>query len=74
MASGLASNGEVTVATPQVTMGSRAAQVQFSGLAPTFVGLYQVNAVVPSGLTPGRAEVVISTPAGNSNKVSVSVE
>ncbi len=74
VASGLASNGEATAATPQVTMGGRAAQVQFSGLAPTFVGLYQVNAVVPGGLTPGRAEVVISTSAGSSNKVSVSVE
>ncbi|MCZ6750388.1 MAG: hypothetical protein O7E51_01005 [Acidobacteria bacterium] len=36
-----------TVETPTVTIDGLDAVVQFSGLAPTFVGLYQVNAVVP---------------------------
>jgi len=31
----------------------------YLGLAPGFVGLYQVNAVVPPGLSPGNQPVVI---------------
>jgi uncharacterized protein (TIGR03437 family) len=37
-----------TVAMPQVFLGGVPLTVTFSGLAPGFVGLYQVNAVVPS--------------------------
>lgn len=33
-----------------VTIGGVAAQVLFSGLAPGFVGLWQINAVLPTGL------------------------
>src|SRR5205085_11267618 len=32
---------------PVVTIGGRDAQVTFSGLAPFYVGLYQINVVVP---------------------------
>ncbi|MBI3694378.1 MAG: hypothetical protein HY238_06020 [Acidobacteria bacterium] len=38
---------------PEVQIGGRRAQVTFAGLAPGFAGVYQVNAVVPSGLRPG---------------------
>jgi uncharacterized protein (TIGR03437 family) len=37
-----------TVALPQVVLGGAPLTVTFSGLAPGYVGLYQVNAVVPS--------------------------
>ncbi len=74
LATGLASNGERTQEAAQVTISGRPAQVQFSGLAPNFVGLYQVNAVVPGGLTPGRVDVVMSTSAGTSNRASISVQ
>jgi uncharacterized protein (TIGR03437 family) len=40
--------------TPRVTIGGAQAQVLFSGLAPGSVGLYQVKAVVPPGVTPGN--------------------
>jgi uncharacterized protein (TIGR03437 family) len=33
-----------------VTIGGVAAQVQFSGLVPGFVGLWQINAVIPASL------------------------
>jgi uncharacterized protein (TIGR03437 family) len=36
-----------------VTVGGVAAKVVFSGLAPGFAGLYQVDFQLPSNLTPG---------------------
>lgn len=50
-AAGPADPVDTTVATPQVHVGNIPLNVTFSGLAPGFVGLYQVNAVVPSGFT-----------------------
>ena len=41
-------------AVPQVTIGNQPAQVAFAGLAPDFAGVYQINVVVPEGLTPGQ--------------------
>ena len=37
------------------------ATVSFAGLAPLYVGLYQINFVVPSGLASGLAYVDVST-------------
>jgi uncharacterized protein (TIGR03437 family) len=39
----------------------------FSGLAPGFAGLYQVNAIVPSGVTAGSSVPVVVTAAGASS-------
>jgi uncharacterized protein (TIGR03437 family) len=41
-----AANGQSTVAKATVTIGGVKAAVSFSGLAPGFLGLYQVNATV----------------------------
>jgi uncharacterized protein (TIGR03437 family) len=49
-----------TLQQPEVTIGGAAAPVQFSGLAPSYVGLYQVNVTVPQSLQPGMHEVVVS--------------
>ena len=49
-----------TTETPVVTIGGQNAPVQFSGLAPGNVGLYQVNVVVPEGLSAGLHEVVLT--------------
>ena len=48
-----------TKTTPTANFGSQTAQVLFSGLAPGFAGLYQVNVVVPAGLT-GSQQVTVS--------------
>jgi uncharacterized protein (TIGR03437 family) len=59
-----------TLATPIVTIGGVQAVVTFSGLAPTYAGLYQVNVDVPSGVPSGLEPVVLTidgivSPASN---------
>ena len=49
----LAPGGYNTVETPVVTIGGIQAIVDFSGLAPGFSGLYQINARVPLGAQAG---------------------
>jgi uncharacterized protein (TIGR03437 family) len=53
-----------TVNTVTVTIGGKAAQVAFAGLTPGYAGLYQVNAVVPVGITTGDAVPVLLSVAG----------
>jgi uncharacterized protein (TIGR03437 family) len=60
-----------TAVRPQVRIAGRDAEVLFSGAAPGFVGLYQVNARVPAG-TPGGAQgVSIRQESAASNEVRV---
>lgn len=56
-----------TVNPVTVTIGGQAAQVSFSGLAPGYAGLYQVNAVVPAGITVGNAVPVVLSVAGQTS-------
>jgi uncharacterized protein (TIGR03437 family) len=63
------------IAGMQLTIGGKNAAFDFRGLAPGFVSLYQINALVPDGLPPGNAEVImtvngVSSPAG----VTLSIE
>ena len=54
-----------TVSNPvTVTIGGIESAVAFQGLAPGFVGLYQVNVVVPSGVAPGDAVPLVLTQNG----------
>jgi uncharacterized protein (TIGR03437 family) len=48
-----------TTTNPTITIGGMNAPVQFSGLAPTVVGLYQVNVTVPN-MASGTQSVTIS--------------
>ncbi|MCH8268921.1 MAG: hypothetical protein IH846_15530, partial [Acidobacteria bacterium] len=50
-----------------VNIGGVDASVQFAGLAPGFTGLYQVNAVVPAGVTPGNDVPVVLNVAGQTS-------
>ncbi len=54
--------------TVTVTIGGLDATVQFAGLTPGLSGLYQINAVVPDGVTPGPALPVVLTSAGLSSE------
>ncbi len=71
---GAAASGQTTVATPTVTIGGAAAAVAYSGLAPEFVGLNQVNVVVPQGLTSGNQPVVLSMGSAASAAVLLPVQ
>ena len=62
-ASGAAALGEplsLTQATPTVTIGGQGATVQFSGLAPGYSGLYQLNVEVPSSISAGVQPIALS--------------
>jgi len=63
-----------TLNTVTATIGGVAASVQFAGLAPGYAGLYQVNAIVPSGITAGGQVPLVLTAAGqNSPPVYVAI-
>jgi uncharacterized protein (TIGR03437 family) len=70
MATGAASTGLTQTNQPvTVTVGGSAATVTYSGLAPGFVGLYQINLLLPSGIQPGDAPIVL-TAGGVTAKVA----
>jgi adhesin/invasin len=54
-------------------IGGQQAQVSFSGLAPGFPGLYQINATVPAGLT-GNQQVTVSIGGQTSPAVTLPVK
>ncbi len=61
---------------PVVRVGGRAATVQFSGLAPGLVGVYQLNAAVPPDAAAGAdgaAEVVVEVDGRQSNAFRVTL-
>lgn len=47
-----------------VSIGGRAADVTFAGLTPGFIGLYQVNAIVPTNLPAGPHALVVTSGDG----------
>jgi uncharacterized protein (TIGR03437 family) len=77
VATGMAAPGSppATVKTAvTVSIGGIPVPAAFAGLSPGFVGLYQVNIQVPSGVQPGDAVPLIITQAGvSSNTVTVAV-
>ncbi|MEO8126662.1 MAG: hypothetical protein ABI822_06180, partial [Bryobacteraceae bacterium] len=63
-----------TTSVPTVTIGGQQAAVMFSGLAPGFAGLYQVNAVVPAGVPAGLQSVVLAIGGVASSPVTLPVQ
>jgi uncharacterized protein (TIGR03437 family) len=65
-----------TILAPRVFIGNEEATVEFSGLAPGYVGLWQINALIPDVDTiTGQVPVVIIGPEGYaSNAVTIWVE
>lgn len=72
--SGVASTAAQISAPLRVQIGGREAVVQYKGLAPGFAGLYQVNAVVPAGVSGNAVDVQFFNAAGEAgNTVTMAV-
>ena len=63
-----------TVSTPSVTVGGSDAAMGFSGLAPGFVGLYQVNMTIPADAPSGSVDVVIQVAGQASKPVKLAIQ
>jgi uncharacterized protein (TIGR03437 family) len=73
-ADGAIGAGQTTMNAVTVKIGTTTVTPQFAGLAPGYVGLYQVNAQLPSTLTQGCSVSVQLSVAGQvSNTVTLSV-
>ena len=66
------SDSKVT-STVSATIGGQAADISFAGLAPTFVGLWQFNIQVPSGLSAANVPLTVTVGGETSNTANVSV-
>jgi uncharacterized protein (TIGR03437 family) len=74
LASGEPGKSNTTVDKPSVTIDGIPATVQFSGIAPGFVGLDQVNVQVPAGVhTAIDIPVVLTAGGKQSNTVTIAV-
>jgi uncharacterized protein (TIGR03437 family) len=63
-----------TIVQPVVTIGGVEAEVSYSGLAPGYVGLYQVNVKLPAGAPAGDTVPVVLRIGGvNSNTVTIAL-
>ena len=60
--------------TVTVTMGGAQAKVLFGGLVPTFTGFYQVNAVIPAGVTGANVPVAVAVGGVAGPTVTVGVD
>ncbi len=56
-----------TVNPVTVAIGGMSAQVLFAGLAPGSVAEYQINAVIPAGVSPGESVPLVLNVAGVSS-------
>jgi uncharacterized protein (TIGR03437 family) len=63
-----------SVLTTGVSIGGQDAMLSFSGLAPGFIGLWQVNAVVPANVSSGAAKLIITVNNVASNTATIAVD
>jgi glucosylceramidase len=76
VATGVAASSDVlsrVTAKVTATIGGSQANVPFAGLAPGFAGLWQVNVVVPAGVS-GAVPVTVSVAGAAANTVSIWVK
>ena len=62
-----------TLTQPAVTIGGRTATVEYSGLSPESIGLYQLNVRVPADIDAGYQPVVISVNGVQSKTVDLPI-
>ncbi len=65
---------QTTVLAPTVFVGAVPLQPFFSGLAPGFTGLYQVNVQVPPNIVRGLQSVILSINNAHSNQIDITVQ
>ncbi len=68
--SGTLSNASSTIS---AFVGGQSANVGFAGLAPGFVGLYQVNVTIPSGVSSGDLYLEIVGPDGDTLEAGITI-
>lgn len=74
LGTGQPSSGNLTASTPTIMIDGLPAQVMFSGLAPGFVGLNQINVLVPGLARTNAADpVVLSVNAVPANAVTLPI-
>jgi uncharacterized protein (TIGR03437 family) len=56
-----------------VAVGSNFGTIQYSGLAPGFIGLWQINVVIPKGTPSGNIALRVVIDGVPSNQVSIAV-
>jgi len=64
---------QFTRVTPEVTVGGVPAEVLYSGLAPGYPGLYQINARIPASTATGTQTLLLSAAGQPSNEVRIEV-
>lgn len=63
----------VTTGTPTASIGGKPAKVQFSGLAPGFVGVWQLNVAIPDDAPVGNTVPLAVAWALNSNTLQIAI-
>jgi uncharacterized protein (TIGR03437 family) len=77
LAAGLPAQGDPlnrTVAVPTVLVGGIEAELFYSGGAPGFAGLYQINARVPANVAAGSVPLEVRAAGRSSNTVTIAVK
>jgi uncharacterized protein (TIGR03437 family) len=70
----LTTANQTTTQTPVVMIGGQSAQVVYSGLAPGYAGLYQVNVVVPTSISTGTQPITIAIGGATSKASGVAIQ
>jgi uncharacterized protein (TIGR03437 family) len=64
----------LTATNPTVTLGSSVMSLSYSGLAPTLVGIYQINFQIPTSMQAGNYTMTINSNGVLSNTAVVPVQ